>query len=127
MKNKDNRHNIFGLWSIQLAHQLELDLKKGERKVEVWADTIGVKIINIQYKKRDPFFNINTKEDLKNAYKLINNVQLQTISKYFKKIKINIGEETIKTQDCLNRVSATNIFCKENNHQIIMLHLMVMR
>ena len=23
--------------------------------------------------------------------------------------------ETIKTQDCLNRVSATNIFCKENN------------
>ncbi len=73
MKNKDNRHNIFGLWSIQLAHQLELDLKKGERKVEVWADTIGVKIINIQYKKRDPFFNINTKEDLKNAYKLINN------------------------------------------------------
>ncbi len=73
MKNKDNRHNIFGLWSIQLAHQLELDLKKGERKVEVWADTIGVKIINIQYKKKDPFFNINTKEDLKNAYKLINN------------------------------------------------------
>ena len=33
----------------------------------------------------------------------------------FKKSKINIGEETIKTKDCLNRVSATNIFCKENN------------
>ncbi len=32
-----------------------------------------------------------------------------------KRSKINIGEETIKTQDCLNRVSATNIFCKENN------------
>ena len=71
MKNKDNRHNIFGLWSIQLAHQLELDLKKGE-KVEVWADTIGVKIINIQYKK-EILFLIIIKEDLKNAYKLINN------------------------------------------------------
>ena len=32
-----------------------------------------------------------------------------------KRSKINIGEETIKTQDCLNRVSAANIFCKENN------------
>ncbi len=73
MKNENNRHNIFGLWSIELAEQLELDLKKGARKVEVWADSIGVKMINIQHKKKDPFFNINTKEDLKNAYKIIKN------------------------------------------------------
>ena len=72
MKNENNRHNIFGLWSIELAEQLELDLKKGERKVEVWADSIGVKMINIQHKKKDPFFNINTKEDLKDAEKILN-------------------------------------------------------
>ena len=35
MKNENTRHNIFGLWSIELADQLELDLQKGERKVEV--------------------------------------------------------------------------------------------
>ena len=73
MKNENTRHNIFGLWSIELADQLELDLQKGERKVEVWADSIGVKMINIQNKKKDPFFNINTKEDLENAHELIKN------------------------------------------------------
>ena len=73
MKNENTRHNIFGLWSIELADQLELDLQKGERKVEVWADSIGVKVINIENKKKDPFFNINTKEDLENAHELIKN------------------------------------------------------
>ena len=46
---------------------LEEDLNKGERKVEVWANSIGVKIINIEFQNEDPFFNINTKEDLEKA------------------------------------------------------------
>ena len=73
IKNKQTRHNIFGLWSIDLMDQLENDLSKGERKVELWANSIGVKTINIDYKNTDPFFNINTKEDLKKANNLINN------------------------------------------------------
>ena len=73
IKNKNTRHNIFGLWSLELIEQLENDLLKGERKVEVWADSIGVKTINIDYKKTDPFFNINTKEDLKKAIKRLEN------------------------------------------------------
>ena len=73
IKNKETRHNIFGLWSLDLLKKLETDLQKGERKVEVWADTVGVETINIEYKKRDPFFNINTKEDLEKAYKIIEN------------------------------------------------------
>ena len=73
IKNKNTRHNIFGLWSLELIEQLENDLLKGERKVEVWADSIGVKTVNIDYKKYDPFFNINTKEDLKKAIKILNN------------------------------------------------------
>ena len=73
IKDKNKRHNIFGLWSLDLIDQLETDLLKGERKVEVWADSIGVKIVNIDYKKPDPFFNINTKEDLEKAIKIINN------------------------------------------------------
>jgi molybdopterin-guanine dinucleotide biosynthesis protein A len=47
--------------------KLEEDLNKGERKVEVWANSIGVKIINIEFQNEDPFFNINTKEDLEKA------------------------------------------------------------
>jgi molybdopterin-guanine dinucleotide biosynthesis protein A len=73
IKNKDTRHNIFGLWSLDLIEQLEEDLLKGERKVEVWADSIGVNVVNIDYKTPDPFFNINTEDDLKKAIKLINN------------------------------------------------------
>ena len=72
IKNKKTRHNIFGLWSIDLMDKLGSDLEKGERKVEVWADSIGVNTVNVEYKKPDPFFNINTKEDLKKAKEMMN-------------------------------------------------------
>ena len=73
IKSKNKRHNIFGLWSVSLIEKLEADIMKGERKVEIWADSIGVKTVNIDYKKPDPFFNINTKEDLDKAVKEIQN------------------------------------------------------
>jgi len=72
IKNQNTRHNIFGLWSLDLMEKLEADLLKGERKVEVWADSIGVKIVNINYKKPDPFFNINTEDDFKKAIEIMN-------------------------------------------------------
>jgi molybdopterin-guanine dinucleotide biosynthesis protein A len=67
INSNDTRHNIFGLWSLDLMDKLEEDLDKGERKVEVWANSIGVKNINMKFENKDPFFNINTKEDLKKA------------------------------------------------------------
>ena len=67
INSNDTRHNIFGLWSLDLMDKLEEDLDKGERKVEVWANSIGVKNINMKFENIDPFFNINTKEDLKRA------------------------------------------------------------
>ena len=76
IKNQNRRHNIFGLWSIDLIEKLENDLLKGKRKVEVWANSIGVKIVNIDCKKPDPFFNINTEEDLKKAIEILNNDKL---------------------------------------------------
>ena len=76
IRNKNTRHNIFGLWSLDLMEKLESDLMKGERKVEVWADSVGVNIVNIDYKKPDPFFNINTKEDLNEAIKILKNDHL---------------------------------------------------
>ena len=72
MKSGEKRHNIFGLWSVHLVDQLEKDLEKGTRKVERWANDIGVKIINMSFEKQDPFFNINTKEDLEIAEKNLN-------------------------------------------------------
>ena len=69
INSNDTRHNIFGLWSIDLLERLEKDLDNGERKVEMWANKIGVKSI----KNKDPFYNINTKEDLTKAEEYLEN------------------------------------------------------
>jgi len=72
IKSDNKRHNIFGLWSIDLLDVLEDDLKNNNfRKVEDWADKIGVKIIDIKVNEFDPFFNINNKEDFKKAKELL--------------------------------------------------------
>jgi molybdenum cofactor guanylyltransferase len=72
VKSNNKRHNIFGLWSIDLLEILEKDLIKNNfRKVEEWANKIGVKTIDIETKKFDPFFNINTKEDFEEAKKIL--------------------------------------------------------
>ena len=56
VKSNNKRHNIFGLWSISLLEILEDDLVKNNfRKVEEWANKIGVKTIDIEIKKFDPF------------------------------------------------------------------------
>jgi len=73
IKSNNTRHNIFGLWSIKLLDRLEKDLNDGERKVELWANNVGVKIINMEFPNNDPFFNINTKEDLKKAEEILKN------------------------------------------------------
>jgi len=76
IKNNKTRHNIFGLWSIDLMDKLESDLQKGERKVEVWADSVGVEMINFDFENKDPFFNINTKKDLEIAHNMTKNDKL---------------------------------------------------
>jgi molybdenum cofactor guanylyltransferase len=72
VKSNNKRHNIFGLWSIDLLEILENDLINNNfRKVEEWANKIGVKTIDIKIRKFDPFFNINTKEDFEEAKKIL--------------------------------------------------------
>ena len=71
IKSNNRRHNIFGLWSIKLLDRLEKDLNDGQRKVELWANNVGVKIINMEFPNNDPFFNINTKEDLEKAKEIL--------------------------------------------------------
>jgi len=72
VRSNQKRHNIFGLWSVKLMDTLENDLINNNfRKVEKWADKIGVETINVKIDKFDPFFNINTKTDLKEAEKIL--------------------------------------------------------
>ena len=77
MKSKNTRHNIFGLWSLELFEKLETALNSGDRKVELWANEIGVKTIDFEHENnKDPFFNINTEEELEIAKKLLKNDKL---------------------------------------------------
>ena len=73
IKSNMTRHNIFGLWYIDLLDKLEEDLNRGDRKVELWANSVGVKVIDMDFKNIDPFFNINTKQDLEKAKEKLKN------------------------------------------------------
>ena len=72
IKSNEKRHNIFGLWSVKLIDTLENDLINNNfRKVEDWANKVGVRTINIKSKEFDSFLNINTKEDFIEAEKIL--------------------------------------------------------
>ena len=65
------KHNIFGLWSLDLCDKLENDLiNKKVRKVQDWTEKNKIKNLEFKFKDYDPFFNINTEEDLEFAKKL---------------------------------------------------------
>jgi len=74
LNSDKKRHNIFGLWSMDLIETLEKDIKNSFRKVEIWADKIGYESININTEKFDRFLNINTKEDLEKAKENIDKI-----------------------------------------------------
>ena len=97
IKSNNTRHNIFGLWSIKLLDRLEKDLNDGERKVELWANNTGVKIINMAFSNSDPFFNINTKEDLKKAEEILREIKNGYVKIPWNELKIaNAIDEYIK-------------------------------
>jgi len=70
VKDRKQRHNIFGIWSTSLEKVLEDDLKNNFRKVDLWADKIGCNFIEKDIQNENEFLNINTKEDLKLAEKV---------------------------------------------------------
>ena len=71
LKSGNRRHNIFGLWSLELKDILLEDINNGHRKVEEWANKVGSEIIEINDENDYNFLNINTKEDLEKAKKKI--------------------------------------------------------
>ena len=70
------KHNIFGLWSLDLYDKLKDDLiNKKVRKVQDWTEKNKIKNLEFKFKDYDPFFNINTEEDLEFAKKLSANIK----------------------------------------------------
>ena len=75
LNSRKKRHNIFGLWSLKLIDILEEDIRSNNyRKVELWADKIGVQKVEVNNEGFDKFLNINTSNDLENAKKNLDKI-----------------------------------------------------
>jgi molybdopterin-guanine dinucleotide biosynthesis protein A len=61
------RHPTFGLWPVALRDDLRAALTGGLRKIVLWTDSHGAGTAVFDSKPFDPFFNVNTPEDLARA------------------------------------------------------------
>lgn len=68
---KVNRHPTFGLWPVALRDDLRAALEDGLRKVVLWTDRHGAGEALFPVTTFDPFFNVNTPEDLAHAEALL--------------------------------------------------------
>jgi molybdopterin-guanine dinucleotide biosynthesis protein A len=68
---KTVRHPTFGLWPVALREDLRSALQDGLRKVVLWTDQHGAETHIFDSCEIDPFFNINTQEDLELANKMM--------------------------------------------------------
>lgn len=64
------RQPTFGLWPVALRDDLRSALEGGLRKVVIWTDQHGARTVEFPMGQVDPFFNVNTPEDLDTARQL---------------------------------------------------------
>jgi molybdopterin-guanine dinucleotide biosynthesis protein A len=65
------RQPTFGLWPVALRDDLRAALSDGLRKVVLWTDKHGAATASFLPTPHDPFFNVNTPEDLAHAQSLL--------------------------------------------------------
>ena len=65
---KDQNHPVFGIWSLDLIDSLKKYLLDEDlKKIDTWIFRNKYKILNFKDLKYDPFFNINTVQELSKA------------------------------------------------------------
>lgn len=69
-RTTNGRHPTFGLWPVALRDDLRAALDAGVRKVVQWTDSHGTAMADFPDQPFDPFFNVNTPEDLEQAQRL---------------------------------------------------------
>jgi molybdenum cofactor guanylyltransferase len=65
------RHPTFGLWPVALRDDLRAAVTGGMRKVVTWTDAHNAGLARFGSDPFDPFFNINTPEDILRAERLM--------------------------------------------------------
>jgi molybdenum cofactor guanylyltransferase/molybdopterin-guanine dinucleotide biosynthesis protein MobB len=74
--SRGRRHHVIALWPLAAAAAIEAALARGDRKVEAMIDALGATAvpfadIDIGGQAIDPFFNVNTPDDLALAERLL--------------------------------------------------------
>ena len=68
---KMQRQPTFGLWPVALREDLRTALLGGLRKIVLWTDQHGAGLARFDSQPYDPFFNVNTPEDIAKAERLL--------------------------------------------------------
>ncbi|WP_248313400.1 molybdenum cofactor guanylyltransferase MobA [Bosea sp. F3-2] len=63
-------HHAIGLWPVSLRQDLRRALEAGDRKISRWTQDHGVAVAEWAAEPVDPFFNVNTPDDLREAERL---------------------------------------------------------
>lgn len=69
-------HPVVGLWNINLLDKLKKELQSDNRKIMNWVSKNNYDFVDFPVHDYDPFFNINTKEDLIEAETIEKNSHL---------------------------------------------------
>ena len=60
-------HPVISMWNVNLLNSLEQELNQKNRKIMTWVEKHNFDYVDFDYKILDPFFNINTTNDLEKA------------------------------------------------------------
>ena len=63
-------HPVFAIWNMSLRVKLKISLNNGVRKIDQFTENFNPSVVYFE-DKHDPFFNINTPEDIKLAEKIM--------------------------------------------------------
>jgi molybdenum cofactor guanylyltransferase len=64
------RHPVVGLWRVDLREDLRDALASGVRKIQLWTGRYRTAVATWAAEPVDPFFNVNTADDLEEAQRL---------------------------------------------------------
>ncbi len=66
----ERTHPVCACWRVSLAHRIEVALQEGVRKIDRFTAELAVQAVHWPIESHDPFFNVNTPEDLVCAEKI---------------------------------------------------------
>lgn len=70
--SQERTHPVFGLWPVRLAGELERALVAEDmRKIDAWTARYRLAVVKFPAVPFDPFFNVNTPDDLAEAERLL--------------------------------------------------------